>query len=405
MLEFSQRFHKCIKRILAFSLAFMLLLSLFSATSLVEVHGKNEGINYSIKSTVTYVSPREGTRIWNLTKDDRTVALFMNTSWQGVEFKNATYPLETVENDEDGNKIAAMELPITQLYPGENVSFTVEYGIVSKPRTIPNISEEQSATLDEISSDLKKNYTGAEGSWLLNEPTLEGLAHQIAANETRVLSIIKNFVGWIKRNISYTTHEVPFYPNETLIARMGDCDDQAILLITLARIMGIPSYLQVGAIYMPEQGLVDETYWDNHVRAVQEKIGWHGWAMVYVPPWGWLPVDLTYVLADLSSDSLNAIRYGAVVWQKTIQYMNFSKVDYVAASRQARSFILENGFFVNLKDEMIEIQPNNLVGRLDPMVALAFGIATVILLVSSFLITRRWRRHPKISEAPAPPSS
>jgi transglutaminase-like putative cysteine protease len=237
---------------------------------------------------------------------------------------------------------------------------------------------------------------------LLNEPTLKGLAHQIAANETRVLRIIKNFVGWIKRNINYTTHEVPFYPNETLMARKGDCDDQAILLITLARIMGIPSYLQIGAIYMPEQGVVNETYWDNHVRAVQEMIGWHGWAMVNVPPWGWLPVDLTYVLADLSSDSLNAIRYGAVVWQKTIQYMNFSRVDYVATSRQARSFIIENGFFVDVKDEMTETQQNNSVGSLEPMVALTFSIAMIMLVVSSLLIARRWRKHPEISEVHAP---
>lgn len=405
MFTFSQELHRHTRRARAFSLVFLLFFSLFSVVGLVIVRGKAEGINYSIKSTITYVNPREGTRIWNLTNDDRTVGLFMNTSWQSVGFQNATYPLDTMTNDTDGNKIAVLKLPKTRLHPGENVSFTVEYAVASKPRTIPNISEEQSGTFDEIPSELKKKYTGAEGPWLVNEPTLVGLAHQIALNETKVLTTIKNFVGWIKRNVNYTTHEVPFYPNETLIARKGDCDDQAILLITLSRIVGIPSYLQIGAIYTPEQGLVDETYWDGHVRAVQEKIGWHGWAMVYVPLWGWLPVDLTYVLADLSSDPLNAIRYGAVAWQKTIQYMNFSKLDYVAMSRQTRSFIIENGFFVDLKDEMTETQQNSLVGRLDPMVAFVFGTATVMLLVSSLLIARRWRRHPEKLEVPAPLSS
>jgi len=402
MLAFLQRFPKWARKILVFPLSFLLVFSLFSITGLVGVHAKNEGVNYSIKSTVTYVSPREGARIWNLTKDDRTVALFMNNSWQSVEFKSATYPIETVENDKDGNRIAALKLPQRQIHPGENISFTVEYGVVSKPRTIPEISEEHSGALDNIPLDLKKNYTGADGPWLLNEPTLRGLAHQIAANETRVLSIVKNFVWWIKRNINYTTHEIPFYPNETLIAGNGDCDDQAILLITLARIMGIPAFLQVGAIYMPEQGLFDDTYWDGHVREVEEKIGWHGWAMVYVPRWGWLPVDLTYVLADLSSDSLNAIRYGAVAWQKTIQYMNFSKVDYVAESRETKSFITENGFFVNLKDEMTENQQTSWAGRFDPIVALVLGTATVVLLVGSFFIVRRWRRHPRKLEVPAP---
>ena len=393
MSTISQKHHGHTKRVLIISLTSLMLFPLFTVTSLVVVQGELGDTTYSIKSTVTYINLNEESRTWNLSEEDRTVSLFMNNSWQSVELKDTTFPFEALKTDTDGNNITVLKFPKEQLLPGESVSYTIEYRVVSRPRAIPNVSEEESGTLEDIPHDLKENYTRAEGPWLVKDPSLVGLAHEIAGNETKILSIIKGFVGWINKNINYITHELPLYPNETLFAREGDCDDQAILLITLARIMGIPAHLQIGTIYMPEHALIEETYWNDHVRAIQRKIGWHGWAMVYVPPWGWLPVDLTYVSVGFSSDPLNAIRYGAVTLQKTIQYMNFSKTDHVAESRQAKSFILENGFFVDLKDEMTEIEQDNLLVRLDPWVAIALGTATVMVLVSSFLISRRWRRH------------
>jgi len=389
----SRRCPRHTKRTLVIPLAFSLLFVLLSVTSLVVVQGVSEDSYYSIKSTVTYINPSSGTTTWNFSEEDRTVGLFMNNSWQSVELKDATYSVEALKNDTDGNSIAVLEFPRQQLLPGENVSYTAEYWVVSKPRTIPDILEEQSGTLEDIPPDLAESYTHAEGPWLTRDPTLVELAHEIAGNETKVLNIVKGFVGWIKKNVNYTTHEFPLYPNETMRAGEGDCDDQAILLITMTRIMGIPSYLQIGSIYMPGNGLVNETYWDNHVRVIQRKIGWHGWAMEYVPPWGWLPVDLTYVTAGFA-DPLNAIRYGAVTEQNTIQYMNFSRADYVAESRRVKTFILENGFFINSEDEMtVEATPNDLAVGIDPSVVLAFGVATTVLLASSLLIARRWRRR------------
>lgn len=390
---------------LTISLILLLLFSMPSVTSLAVVRGESGDINYSIKSTVTFVNPPLGTRTWNLTEEDRAISLFMNNSWQIVELKGATYPFEVLKSDTDGNNIAVLKFPKQQLPPGENLTYIAEYHVVSKPRTIPNIAEEKSGTLKDIPQGLKDNYTRAEGPWLVNDSTLVGLAHEIAGNETKVLTIIKSFVGWIKENIHYTTHEVPYYANETLIAHQGDCDDQAILLVTLARIMGIPSHLQIGSIYTPERRLVEETYWEDHVRAVQREIGWHGWAMMYIPPWRWLPVDLTYVTGGFDNDSLNAIRYGAVASQKTIQYMNFSKVDHVAESRQTKIFIIQNGFFVDLEDEMDEIAQDSLPEGFNLTVAVTLGMVAVILLATFLLIAHRWRRNLGKPEAHGPPNS
>jgi hypothetical protein len=215
------------------------------------------------------------------------------------------------------------------------------------------------------------------------------LAHDIAGNETKVLEITKVLIEWIRDNINYTTHEIPLYAEQTVAAGVGDCDDQAILLIALLRTLGIPSYLQIGAIYMPGHAEVSEDYWNNSVTIVEKRIGWHGWAVAYIPPWGWLPVDLTYVPEGLDNP-LNAILQGAVTQQNTVQYMNVSKTDYIADSVESRSFLIDNGFQVQMEDEMTYLPQDSGVRGFNPFIS-AVLIAAIVAMSS--LVVSMMMRH------------
>jgi len=339
------------KRVVMLSSILILLLATAFQNPLA-VEGDTRDVGYTINMTVTYSNPINGTRVWNLTEEDRTIGLFMNNTWQTAYLVNYSYPLEMMKNDEDGNPIAVLRFPKLRLNPGENMSYSVAYRFLSKPRAFPEIMEEKSETLDEIPKDLSEKYCREEGPWLVNDLELQELAYSIARNATRVLTIVKNFVAWINQNITYTEHEVPMYPNETYAERGGDCDDKAILFVTLCRIHKIPAYIQVGCIYMPTTRRTSETYWEGHVTSVLKRIGWHGWAIAYIPPWGWLPVDLTYVKAGLS-DPLNAIKAGAVTLQETIQYLNITQTDYVALSRETRELVTDNDFYIYMEDEMV----------------------------------------------------
>jgi transglutaminase-like putative cysteine protease len=63
-------------------------------------------------------------------------------------------------------------------------------------------------------------------------------------------------------------------------------------MISMLRSLGIPAFLQIGVVFS-ESISSEKASWAGHLTFVQEGVGWHGWAMVYVPPWGWIPVDLT----------------------------------------------------------------------------------------------------------------
>jgi uncharacterized membrane protein YhdT len=286
------------------------------------------------------------------------------------------------------------------LYPGENVSFTVWYHITAKPRTMPNISENGSYELVDIPPALVSEYTQEEGPWQTSNPTLGQLAVNLTGSETKVLTILKNFIVWIKEHISYpnpkTPHENPYYPIKTYDKREGDCDDQAMLLIALSRIVGIPAYLQIGCIYLPNR-FDNDTFWDDHVFLSQKRIGWHGWAIVYVPPWGWLPLDLTYVTVSdwVKKDPLNAIKHGAITSQSTVQYMNVTHTDYVASSFETRAFLIENEFNVYMEDELtLDADPSPFTIGINPWFPLVFtASAAVFIVLASFMISRRYRKR------------
>jgi len=381
------------KKLRALSLILVVLLWVLSFPNLSVVQGESGNVSYFLKSTVRYGNPSQS-RVWNFTEreDDRTMSLFMNNTWQTVELVNSTIPVEKTKNDDDENPNAILRFSKPVLNPGENVSFTIWYRIVSKPRTMPNVSENESHNLTDIPPALVLEYTTEEGSWQTNNQTLRERAFMLKGNETKVLTIIKNFVVWIRGHISYPQklHENPYYPNETYTRGEGDCDDQALLLITLCRIVGIPSYLQIGGIYQPGY-FENATIWNGHASIIERQISWHGWAVVYVPPWGWLPVDLTYVRHN-PADPLSSIRSGAVTEQDTIQYMNVTHTDYVASSLEAREFLTENGFNVYMEDEMTLEYDQRLPTVMEPWLPLVFMALIVFFVVMSFLIVRRWTR-------------
>lgn len=379
-----------------------MLLASFTFYSFTLLESETWNASYIIQSTVTYSN--QGANIWNLTEEDRTISLFMNNTWQTVYLANHSHPLQNVTVDEDGNPIAVLQFQ-PQLDPGKNVSYSVAYQVLSRLHSLPLIMEEESGALANITQDLRQKYCNESYTWQIGNQKIGEQARAIAGNETNVLKIVKEFIEWIWDNIDYpfpsephkVLHEVPLYPNQTLHYREGDCDDQAILLVTFCRILGIPSYLQIGCIYLPGQ-YSNETSWDGHVTNVARRIGWHGWAIVYIPPWGWLPVDLTYPEGGFGNP-LNAIKTAVVLDTRTIRYMNISERDYVASAWAYRELITENGFYIYAEDEMTQISRQSLweiiIEKWFQRILIIIVVTTCVIIVIYTYVSRAEKMSPK----------
>ncbi|MEM3479557.1 MAG: transglutaminase-like domain-containing protein [Candidatus Bathyarchaeia archaeon] len=329
-------------------LAFLLLAVLRQATYRPPLEGKV----FSLTMKVLFEN-REEKKIWNLTDNDRAVGLFINNSWQEAYLARVSHSIESIKKDSNGNAVLILNLGRESIVPGEKVGYNATYVLIFKERKLPNISEEISGRIDEIPEDLRKEHCQPTSLWQSNVSTLMEEALKIVGNETNVLKIIKRFVSWIAREIKYETSELPKYPIETFLSRRGDCDDQANLLITFCRAVGIPAYLQVGCIYISGWNS-NRTYYSGHLLFRQIRVGWHGWAMVFIPPWGWLPVDLTYVEANLEAEPLKSITSSAILRHYTFQYMNITKTDYAAEARLLKGFLETHEFYICEEDIMEE---------------------------------------------------
>jgi transglutaminase-like putative cysteine protease len=307
---------------------------------------------FTIGMTVTYENQNRQSKTWLFSEEDKELGLFLNNSWQTVYLLNVSYPITETKPDSDGNPTAFMQFPESGLEPNGNLTYNVFYRVVFKPRALQQIFENRSGSLQEIPEDLKTTFCQSTGLWQSDNPLIRDLAFTIAKNETKVLSIVSDFVQWITQNIEYESLDVPRYPIETLMGREGDCDDQANLIIGLCRAVGIPAYLQIGCIYTPGENSTRH-YWDNLLTSTLINIGWHGWAVVYVPPWGWLPVDLTYSKGN-KSDPLSHITSSAILTSPTVQYSNVTFSNYVLESRFQKTLAISERHGILTRDIMIE---------------------------------------------------
>ncbi len=111
-------------------------------------------------------------------------------------------------------------------------------------------------------------------------PFLKELANDICSGESNPLIMAKKIYDYLTEHIHYSYMREYLYianiPEFALLNGRGDCGVQAIAFITLCRIMGIPARWQSGC-----------TVDDN-------SIGSHDWAQIYIAPYGWIPVDVSY---------------------------------------------------------------------------------------------------------------
>ena len=237
----------------------------------------------------------------------------LNTSTQRIIDVKAwvngyEYPYKVIK--ENTQYVLVIQSPYTNssLKPGESISVGVEYNVsidmFKRISSIDNILLTNNVTeLVKISgtwSDINYSEIGAEcinvtSLWNYTNPLIKLLVNYLnkTINESKPLSIILGILNWIDNNIVYSTRIPPRHPWEVIVEGLGDCDDQSNLLITLARSFKIPSYLEIGIVYIGPNFKYENVEAEGYYHYTFLGGGGHGWVAVYIPPWKWVRVDLT----------------------------------------------------------------------------------------------------------------
>jgi transglutaminase-like putative cysteine protease len=131
--------------------------------------------------------------------------------------------------------------------------------------------------LSEIPAEILRDYT-ADGERLqVRSDLVQKTAAGIAGGETNAYWIARKIFDWVIDALEYELvggWDVP----ETLIKRgTGSCSEYAFLYIALCRAAGLPARYEAGTALRGDDVSMDDVH--------------HRWAEVYLPGYGWIPVD------------------------------------------------------------------------------------------------------------------
>ena len=365
------------------TILFMLVIFVVYASSLFALHPLIEEKKiYRYSSGITFTNC--GNKAQSLNTSLLTTNIFMNTTWQTAYLESINGEHSLTE-DADENKAIIFTLPL--LSPGRNVTISYSIRLEERIQIIPKIDYSLSGDLADIPCELKARYSGTGESWPTNE-ALKSLANKIWSLQGKTTNILKIAIGmadWIGKNIKSTSHDIPYYPNETYLSLEGDCDDQSNLFIALLHAMDVPAYLQVGALSWFSS---TETYWNSHITSNLEGISYHAWAVVYVPPWGWLPFDIA--LGWSSSDSLSVVK-SAKVWSlNAMPLMNVIVSDWPGAGRSLKSEVTASQLNIYYKDTLVSSEG---ISVLRLLVEFPYwNIIMVAMFISLFAVSIYMRR-------------
>jgi len=319
--------------------------------------------------TLTYSFQNRGTTEVELNPGYLNIPRFMNTSWQTVTLENLNASFEAIFDD-DGNKGVYVNISRT-LSPGQKASFTAVFRILSMEKEPPDLDPSLAQSIKDIPESLVAEYTMPTETFPSDDPMFYEAASNITRGEETVLGSVVALVEYIKSNISYENFEMPQYPVDTLENKLGDCDDQSILFITLCRSIGIPAYLQIGVFF--NEAIKDQSVtWDGHIISEAEGVIWHGWAMVYVPPWGWIPVDLTLTGSD---DGLKVIESAPQYRSDIVPVMNVSRQSYIGDTLEAYRNISTSSIYLTMTEEAYSVSDG---GFMENHLLLGLGAALII---------------------------
>ncbi len=170
-------------------------------------------------------------------------------------------------------------------------------------------------------------YVAERTPHILFTPAIRQFSREIVGTETNTFRIAQKLfaavdrIPWAGAREYSTISNISEY---TLHAGHGDCGQQTLLLMTLLRLNGIPTRWQSGWVY------ADATLGDAGYNNM------HDWAQIYLPPYGWMPMDVTFGRLKSGDPQIDGFYLGGLDAYRIAFNDDFSQA-FVPAKQHPRS--------------------------------------------------------------------
>lgn len=207
-----------------------------------------------------------------------------------IETKLYFYPFDDFQQE----VLEMSTVPETQktgdylLYQWEDVEETqLDYSLEAKVRVFDNIQKIKEKIKFPIQNLNPEYLEYTEPGEIIDSDhsSIVQQASMLAEGEDDLYVVVHKLAVWVKENVDYNLNTVTIEASQkaswVLANRQGVCDEMASLFMAMCRSLGIPTKFVSGISYSNDP--IFEDPWQAH-----------GWAEVYFPDYGWVPIDVTF---------------------------------------------------------------------------------------------------------------
>ncbi len=143
------------------------------------------------------------------------------------------------------------------------------------------IFPERVGKLEDIPKDIKDTYLADGLKYDMNNPIIQDAVKQAVGNERHPYWMIRKIFNCICDKIEYNLKPLGGWnPAPTVLKRgTGSCSEYTFIFIAMCRASGLPARYAGSIVVRSQDKGIDDV--------------WHRWAEVYLPNYGWIPVDVS----------------------------------------------------------------------------------------------------------------
>jgi len=187
---------------------------------------------------------------------------------------NYSIPPEKITKDQWDQPCALFELGNVAAGSKAELTYTVN-AKVSAIRYL--IIPDKTGTLKDIPKDIRAKYLADGSRYRISSPYIQETAGKIVGDETNPYWIARKIFNFVIDRLHYEMIGGWDVPEVVLKRGSGSCSEYTFSFVSLCRAAGLPARYQGSIVVRGDDASVDEAF--------------HRWAQVYLPNYGWVPVD------------------------------------------------------------------------------------------------------------------
>ncbi len=164
-----------------------------------------------------------------------------------------------------------------QNIPAENVLTSVMKVETEISEITYFIFPDQCGTMKDIPANIRATYTADGSKYQINDPYIKNLAREIVGNEQNPYWRARKIFDYVRNHLEYKLEGGWNVAPVVLKRGTGSCSEYTFSFIALCRAAGIPARYVGSIVVRGDDASIDDVF--------------HRWPEIYLPNYGWIPID------------------------------------------------------------------------------------------------------------------